>query len=221
MFFTFVMGVFGTMFHVAGVNQIDQSDNANKTEQHFLFWVNMLRYSTGDINHRPTYLYWDQDAYRDRWETTFMISLILFIFVILLFIMIIVLLIGETYEDIMSRKIVTTILQKAEMNRECRLVLDALNQDKEVLPFILSSEKVDSNLSSSWQGFVMTIRNNINESSQFTNDRLALIYLNLNRKLDYQVGSLNNRFQIIDMKLEYFQKDLKPGLEKLVKKKGR
>ena len=177
-----------------------------------------MRYSIGDIFKRPTYKYWEQE---DTAGSTYMICLILLIFVGLLFMMIIVLLnfliavISQTYEDVMSRKIVTTILQMAEMNRECRLILDALNQDRTLPPFILSTEKIDADMKETWQGFIVTIKNHINDNSNFTNERLALVYGHLNRKIDHSVSSLNSKVGDLDTRVSNFRKDIKDCLDKL------
>lgn len=67
-----------------------------------------------------------------------MILINLFIFVSQLFLMLILMLnfliavISQTYENIMTQRVMTSTLQRAELNRECRLVLDTLGLGRKV-----------------------------------------------------------------------------------------
>lgn len=171
----------------------------------------MFENSLGEIN-APTYFYWeDHEAYD---ASTYIIIIILTLFISLIFMMKIVLLnfliavISQTYEDVMSRKLMTTILQKAEMNRECRLILNNLGLERKIPPFILQTEKYVGLGSDSWQGFVVTINNHIKEHAQYTNDRLARVYGQLDRKLNDKVGSLNTKVSDLDNKVSNFRRDI-------------
>lgn len=124
-FFISINILFQILFQVCGVNSADEKDFVD----YYQSWISVLRYSIGDIFDPPTFDYWHQSKHD---QSTLMIFICLTIFTILIFIMLIVLLnfliavISQTYEEVMSRRMLTRQLHKASLNCESRMIMNVI-----------------------------------------------------------------------------------------------
>ena len=110
-FYVFLLFIYGTLYSVGGVN----GGEADNSEGNVLYWISVFRYSIGDIFDLPTYSYWEKNM--DNGGGANLVILInLGIFISQLFLMLIVMLnfliavISQTYENIMSKRVVASTL---------------------------------------------------------------------------------------------------------------
>lgn len=193
-FYMFLLFIYGTLYIVGGVN----GGEADDSEGNVLYWVSVFRYSIGDIFDLPTYAYWEKNVDSSgAAKTVILINLV--IFISQLFLMLIVMLnfliavISQTYENIMSKRVVASTLQKAEMNRECRLLLKTFNYGDNLVPFIVSfqPEAVEDDV---WEGFVVTIKH-------FFNRKVTTLHQQMRGELKDMLKEIRAEF-----------KDIKRGL---------
>lgn len=206
-FFIGIMGLFGTMFIIAGVYPFDDTD----AEAYFLFWITVFRNCIGDIQDLE-YPFWQGMLTKNvtsaagdieqQFQTgpVLMVFFIFTIFAVLLFLMIIVLLnfliavISQTYENVMTTRTSTTYLHYAELNRECRLNLHSFGMDQQMNPFILSCECSSEMMAGEWEGFINTIKSVVNFETRNNKKRIDILRRQMREdfsyQLDYRVGRM-------------------------------
>ena len=218
-FFIGIMGLFGTMFIIAGVYPFDDTD----AESYFLFWITVFRNCIGDIQDLE-YPFWkevlkktvagDNSANVTEFNTgpVLMVFFIFTIFIVLLFLMIIVLLnfliavISQTYENVMTTKTSTTYLHYAELNRECRLNLHSFGLDQQMHPFILSCECSSEMQAGDWEGFINTVKSVVQFEHRNNKKRIDLLRKQQHQDMAYQ---LDYRISRMKWEFKYELKELK------------
>lgn len=124
--------------------------------------LNVLRNAIGDII-VPTYTYWIEKHDEAPRTSHAAIMVLWLIWDIQIFIMLIMLLnfliaiVSQTYEDVMDKHDQISYLFRAELNRECRVILNFFGLDSKVGEFMVTTSTL-SDQKNVWQGYLQTLK---------------------------------------------------------------
>ena len=136
-----------------------------------------IRSSVGDIQ-PPGYSFWIAAAAKNEHVAVFMIYFIWLIWFCTLFINLVILLnfliaiISQSYEDVMSREVITKYGLRSTMNEQCRLIMKALSFSDNVTMFVLSANNQHEMDGNNWLGFVNTLKKHMNQQTILLNNKL-------------------------------------------------
>jgi hypothetical protein len=123
------------------------------------------RNSIGDIN-PPVYNFWSDRIEESHLVSTLMIGMVWFAWLANQFIMLITLLnflitiMGQTYDQVMEQSIIRKYADRADLNRECRLVYRYFGMLKDIDSSFICSKDLSEDLGGgdSHMGFVKSIK---------------------------------------------------------------
>ena len=106
-----------------------------------------------------------------------------FILVILLNFLIAI--ICQSYDEVLSKQIVTKYTKKCELNRECRLLLKTLGSLPRFESFVLTANVFASLELQEWQGYVQTIRSFVSTQNKQVREQVHHEIQNIHTQIEY------------------------------------
>ena len=160
MFLFFWVFIFGCWYQILGVEA--RTEDFPMINKFLVFFLENFKNAVANLG-SPELGFWEKQT-----ENPAVSSVMVYIcwiiwmlnqfFILVILLNFLIAIICQSYEEVLSKQIVTKYTKKCELNRECRLLLRTLGGLQRFESFVLTANVFASLDLQEWQGYVQTIR---------------------------------------------------------------
>lgn len=186
-FLFFWIFIFGCWYQILGVDA--QTKDFPMVNKFLVFFLENFKNAVANLD-SPELGFWEKQTGNPTVSTVmvyacWLIWMLNQFFILVILLNFLIAIICQSYDEVLSKQIVTKYTKKCELNRECRLLLKTLGSLPRFESFVLTANVFASLELQEWQGYVQTIRSFVSTQNKQVREQVHHEIQNIHTQIEY------------------------------------